>query len=407
MTQYDLLVIGGGISGLTLAHQGRRLGLNVGLLEARTRPGGAMHSAAFGGAGHSPASGGDFWLELGAHTAYNSYGGLLEMVEELGLAGLLIPRVRVPWRFWDGTAPRSPASRLRWLELAISLPRLMTRRKEGATVKAYWGAVLGRGNYERVGAPMFNAVCSQDSADFPAGLLFKKRPRRREYPRSFAVLGGLGAIAAAIAAQPGLTLHTGMKVSSAASLKRAGAGFRVTAENGETFEARALGLAVPPDAARALVGDKWKAVAAALAPFAMEDIATVGVVARREAVSLPPVAGLVGIGGGCHSVVTRDPVPHPDFRGFAFHFNSRLDEGGRNTIIAGVLGLPPSRMEAVFTASHRLPALRLGHRERIAALDAALAGQPLLVTGNYFQGMAMEDCVQRSLAEAARLNTLL
>jgi protoporphyrinogen oxidase len=60
--------------------------------------------------------------------------------------------------------------------------------------------------------------------------------------------------------------------------------------------------------------------------------------------------------------------------------------------------------EQIATAGHVIPSLRLGHREKIAEIDALLAGTPLLLTGNYFSGVAIEDCVSRSLQESGRLN---
>jgi UDP-galactopyranose mutase len=51
-----------------------------------------------------------------------------------------------------------------------------------------------------------------------------------------------------------------------------------------------------------------------------------------------------------------------------------------------------------------LPSPVLGHKDVVAGLDAALAAQPrLAVTGNWFAGLSIEDCVQRSRAEWQRV----
>ena len=50
-----------------------------------------------------------------------------------------------------------------------------------------------------------------------------------------------------------------------------------------------------------------------------------------------------------------------------------------------------------------LPSPVLGHDRVVAELDRMLAGQRLALTGNYFEGLAIEDCVQRSRAEWARI----
>jgi protoporphyrinogen oxidase len=51
---------------------------------------------------------------------------------------------------------------------------------------------------------------------------------------------------------------------------------------------------------------------------------------------------------------------------------------------------------------NRLPALRKGHADRVAELDRALAGGPLGLTGNWFLGVSIEDCVTRSRGEHER-----
>ena len=53
--------------------------------------------------------------------------------------------------------------------------------------------------------------------------------------------------------------------------------------------------------------------------------------------------------------------------------------------------------------TNRLPALRVGQSDLIGAVDRALAGTRLALTGNYFTGVAIEDCVARSRTEWERL----
>ena len=50
-----------------------------------------------------------------------------------------------------------------------------------------------------------------------------------------------------------------------------------------------------------------------------------------------------------------------------------------------------------------LPSPALGHGEGVAEIDRCLAGTRLAVTGNYFEGLAIEDCVLRSYAEWRRV----
>ena len=48
------------------------------------------------------------------------------------------------------------------------------------------------------------------------GSLFKKRPRREEFPRSFALKRGLQSVCDAAAAVPGVTVETGVAVTRVA-----------------------------------------------------------------------------------------------------------------------------------------------------------------------------------------------
>jgi len=47
--------------------------------------------------------------------------------------------------------------------------------------------------------------------------------------------------------------------------------------------------------------------------------------------------------------------------------------------------------------------LRVGQGKRAIRLDIALAGTRLALAGNYFGGVAIEDCVTRARAEFERL----
>jgi hypothetical protein len=121
---------------------------------------------------------------------------------------------------------------------------------------------------------------------------------------------------------------------------------------------------------------------------------------------LPPVAGLIGRNQAFYSVVSRDTVPDKRYRGFTFHFRpGLLDETGQRDCIARTLDLPREALATtnVVSKTNQLPALRVGHGERTRDVDRMLAGTRLALTGNYFTGVAIEDCVIRSRQEWVRL----
>lgn len=73
--------------------------------------------------------------------------------------------------------------------------------------------------------------------------------------------------------------------------------------------------------------------------------------------------------------------------------------------IAQVLGVARSELnlENVKAKRNQLPMLRASHGQWTEAVNALLPGSGLALTGNYFGGVAIEDCVARSKAEFERL----
>src|SRR4051794_18694013 len=73
---FDVLVIGGGYSGLAAAHKLKSLGLNVALLEARERVGGRTLERRIAG---------QRWLELGGQYFAPVQERITRLVQDLGL----------------------------------------------------------------------------------------------------------------------------------------------------------------------------------------------------------------------------------------------------------------------------------------------------------------------------------
>jgi len=401
MATHDVLVVGGGLSGLALACKAARAGRRVTVLEAAPRIGGCFHS-------HRSPDG--HWFEMGAHTAYNSYGGFLELAEAAGVVSRL--RVRGPQRArfgllregrYEWLTPAKILLRLGWLEAALHAPLGILRGKRGRSMRRYVEGLVGPRNYARLFGPFFAAVPSQCADDFPAegpGSLFKKRPRRADYPRSFGFEGGLQAVLDGLAALPGVTVETGAEV---ASLRRDGTGWVATTVDGRRFESPLAALATPPDVAARLLALELPAAAAAAARIRTVVVESLGVVLPRERCWLPELAFLVPVDDLFHSVVTRDPFPDPARRAFVFHFKPGIAREARLARMAEVLRVRPQDLADIVEQRLVLPAPAADHAARVAAFDRALAGAPLAVVGNWFDGLAIEDCVQRAFAEWARI----
>jgi oxygen-dependent protoporphyrinogen oxidase len=401
MESRDVVVVGGGISGLAFAWHAARAGKKVLVLEGGERAGGCLDS-------RRTASG--YWYELGAHTCYNSYAGLLEIIEGTGLRDRIVPRGDARKRFaflHDGAidmlGPISVLWRFDKMELLRNALRGMRAPKEGATTAGWYGGVVGKRNYSRILAPFLSAVPSQNVDAFPVagpGSLFKKRERRKDVVKSFTLDGGLGAVATAVAAQPGIEVVTRAVVRE---VRRRGAGYEAHLLDGRVFETPVLSLAVPPAMASALLRTDFPELAAELARVKMAATDSMGVVVRRDQLKLPEMAFLVPADDVFWSAVTRDPVPDPERRAFAFHFKTGKTDEEKRARISQILGVPTSAFEEVSQRMTLLPSPVLGHDRVVAELDRMLAGQRLALTGNYFEGLAIEDCVLRSRDEWARI----
>jgi UDP-galactopyranose mutase len=388
---FDVAILGAGISGLAFAHHAARAGHRCLVLEAAAAPGGCIHTA------RSPDG---FWFELGAHTLYNSYGSLLDILVASGLADDIQARQKAPYRLLVEGRVRSVPSELALGELFASAWRAFTLGKAGRTVGDYYGRLVGRRNWQRVFSPLLSAVPSQRADDFPAGMLFKRRPRRKEFPRTFTLKNGLGTLVDRLAQGERITLRLG---AEATALARTETGFSVTCRDGSTARARRLTLALPPDQGARLLAPLLPAAAEALARVRTTAIDSTGVRFAKPDLPLPRLAGLVPVEDVFFSAVSRDVVPDERFRALAFHFRAGLGRDERLARIAEVTGVEPARFAEI--AEHRscLPSPTLGHAEVVAAIDQAIAGSGIYVTGNYFGGLAIEDCVLRSAAEAQRL----
>jgi len=393
--EIEHILIGGGISGLGMAHFARRRGVRTLVLEQSERVGGCMNSRTFEGCG-------GFWTEAGSHTGFNSYGRLLDILSGLGLMGRLTPKTKLRYSLWRNGKRGSIFSALHPLELAFSLPRLFTGSKTGKRVADYYGAGLGRRNYRDLFGPAFRAVICQDADDFPAELLFRRKPRRKEVARSFTFSGGLSEIPRAIAAQPGLEIRTGQVATGVA---RDGEGFRVALADGAALDCRSLTLAVPPDAAAALLPEDLVELRSEIRTIGVAKVDSLALCVLAEDLEhLPPLAGLIAVDDAFYSMVSRDYIRDERYRGFAFHFRAGAltpdEQLGR---ACRALGVDQDRIAGLHRVANRLPALRSGHEARVRRIDAALAGGRLAITGNWFLGVSIEDCLTRSDQEAERL----
>ena len=246
MDKQDIIIIGAGISGLSLAHYCAQEGLKTLVIEKTERVGGTFHSHRFGG------EAGDFWLELGAHTGYNSYGNFLGLLEDCHVLDSIISRAKVSFKMLIDNRIKSILSQLDLAELLLSVPHIFTLKKKGQSIESYYSKIVGRKNFERVFRPAFSAIICQEADDFPADMLFQKRKRRKEIIKQYTFKGGMQTATDAIAAQPNIGIKTGLTVEK---ISFDGNIFSV-ATSGGSFESSHLALASPAATAAELLQER-------------------------------------------------------------------------------------------------------------------------------------------------------
>lgn len=396
MEKYNVIIIGAGISGLSLAHYCKKEGLKTLVIEKDIRVGGALHSHYFQGIG--------FWIELGAHTCYNTYGNLIGIIEDCSAVNKIIKREKVPFKMLLNGEIKSISSQLNLLELFCSAPKILLLKKEEMRVKEYYSKVVGRKNFEKVISPAINAVISQNADDFPASLLFKRRPRRKDIIRKFTFEKGLQAIADSIASQKGIDVLTGQKIIS---IRHKNRHFEIVSEEG-SYASEYLAIATQASSAAGLLKELYPEVSEKLSHIRVEKVESVGVAVKRADVeSIPPVAGIIPSSDIFYSIVSRDTVRDNAYRGFTFHFKPNLaNDKEKLKRISEVLRIKEKGIEYFIEKQNFVPSLKRGHDALIQSINQLISDKPIFLTGNYFDGLAIEDCVSRSYMEFLRLKAM-
>lgn len=395
MENYDVIVVGAGISGMSFAHYAAKAGQKVLVVEKSDRTGGSFHSAT--------TDSNDFWLELGAHTCYNSYRNLIEVMEDCSILNEITPRAKVPFKLLIDHQVKSFISQINFFELLTSLPKAFSKKKDGETVMTYYGSILGKKNFKKVFSALFSAVPSQNADDFPADALFKKRQRRKDVLKHYTLKKGLESITRAIASNDEIELRYNENITSILKKDEL---VTVETKSGK-FSCAKLALCTPVTATGGLLQGLADELAEKIKKIQYQEIESFGVVIDKGASVIEPFAGLVPVNDHFFSAVSRDTVPDEKFRGFTFHFKpARLTKEEKIEKVCDVLGISEDKILTSFEKVNLVPSLRLGHYDLVDEIDQLLKGLPIFISGNYFAGLSIEDCVSRSKQEVERmLNT--
>lgn len=444
----DVIIVGGGISGLVAAWELKRIGHPVLVLERQARAGGSAISERIGG----------FLMEHGPNSVTVMPPEAAVLSRALGLDSLrctLGPGVRYRYLVGGGrlhavqTGPHgflvadylSVRARLRLL----AEPLVRARNGDGEeSVAEFARRRFGPEFAERVIDPLVGGLFAGNADElsmpstFPAliamerehgsvtrGLLARWRAGG-EMPgrRLFSWCDGVATLPHALARCLGASLKTGVVVRRIKSVQR---GFRVEAGAAGSLEARAVIVATQPHVAATLL-EEIDEDAAAAAWMAAPSLAVVFLGCRRSQIDHPldglgylaPRAESRGLLGAlfCSTIFAgRAPEDHVALAAYvggarAPHLARQSPEDLIALTREEFRDLLGARGEPVLSRVRQwpqgLPQYRLGHCKRVATLRATEAQRPgLFVTGNYFSGPSVANCVKQAKQTALRTHGFL
>lgn len=391
---YDCMIVGAGISGISFAHYLAQAGKRVLIVEQNVKTGGEVQSAIY-------EKDSSYWRELGAHTCYNSYTHLLNIVKKLGIEDQLQTLDKGSYVVYDGTKIKSMTSEIRFPSLMLNGVKLFFASRKDKTVKEYFGNIVGKKNYEHLFTRLFRAVLSQNADEYPAESFLKKRGGRYEdFPRKYSFQKGQHHFLDLMVEKNNLEVITNTQI---VDIQYNNNTYTITSSTGTKYTATHLALATPPHASAKLLKDLEPQVTKVLETIPMFRSQSVNVVVKKEDLELKTVAGIIPTSDEFLSAVSRDLVHHDSLRSFTFHFSeSEQSVEQLLNIVCRVLKIDKSQVLEVASTKHILPSLRLSHREIASQVADIKSNNNVYLLGNYFYGLSLEDCINRSWDEAQR-----
>ena len=282
-------IVGGGISGLVLAYELRRLGVDVTVWEAASVPGGVMRSQL-----HK-----DLVLELGPQRARLS-DPFRQLVESVGLAGELVtaPTDLPLYVYHRGRLRRAPLSFSQavstdllpwWAKARVLAEPFTAGPRVGEHVGPFLRRKFGRAAYRALLGPFYGGLYASDPDRMPVrhalqrtlvelGVgrsilwrMFRGAARAGKIPPC-SFRGGLGALPLAIAEklEGRVRLETPVR-----ALRRVAGGWEVTLDGAEIVRVDTVVLACPSDAAARLLGPEYPGAVARLSALRYNRLALV------------------------------------------------------------------------------------------------------------------------------------
>jgi oxygen-dependent protoporphyrinogen oxidase len=438
----SIVILGGGIAGLSAAWELHRAGRDFVLLEAAAQCGGVIATR--------PRDG--FLPEAGPESFLAFKPAAAALCRELGLADALIPPLPNPvgaqvwldgryvpipagWRLLHpGSLPPlqssplfTPATRAafaaRWQE---DVPPPRDDESVAAWLRRRWGREAGQEIADRLVGPLLAGVYGGDIEQLSAAAAAPPpapdldappdpaAARPAQGPIFLTLKTGMSSLVAALVRQ--LPAHALRCAQPAAAIEAAAGGYRIHLHSGASLAAAAVILAVPAFHAAALLRRLDPALAETLAAIPYASSVNINC-AFRTAPTLPPGHGFLAVGAAPLLACT---FAHQKFAGRApagaallrlFYSDvtcewsdERLLAQARHDLAACcALTHSPDWCE-LRRCPRALPQYTVGHTRRQAAIAQALKHHPgLCLAGNAYHGVGLPDCIVSGRAAARAL----
>jgi protoporphyrinogen oxidase len=388
MSGQKLIVIGAGISGIAAAINAKKLGYDVLVIESNEYPGGIIDTY------HKAIP-----IEFGAHSFYNSYKNCLKLIKDSAFEDQIVEKKKLPFLFDGNDHFISIFKCLKKVPMAIGMIKWYLISRSGQSVGTYYANIFGQYNYQNVLKYCFNAVLSQDAHDFPADLLFNVKKRDKSLPRCFGFKNGMRSFIQHLIHYYQLNIKYSTQVKQ---IVRDNAEIVLMTHVGK-FKADKLVIASNVDTASHLLKDTDPQASKLLKNIVISRLLSCAVEINSSDIDIPPLAGIIGSkDSSFFSIVSSDPFINSEskLRGFVVHFKYS-DDLSKEQIIQKLCAIFKFKQEAILDIKIKeqsVPMLKVGHQKLVNKIDTAMNQSNIYLTGNYFNRLAVEDCVERSLS---------
>jgi len=379
---YDISVVGGGLSGVSFANSliQKNEKLNVAVLESSSHLGGALESKRY----HN------FWFEMGGHTIYNSYQQTLNMIDKNNV----VARDKAPFMLMlKNNQIKSVLSQVNKFTLGLNLIKGFKSSKQNKTVKEFISKLFGKNNYLNCFRYCFDAVLSQDSANFPMQYLFKKAPKNKDFPRSFTLKDGIKDL---VKLDKKIEVLLNKKIIT---IKKKENLWHIQSQD-QTIVAKNICLATDFSTSQQILGKYISEFTPKTTKFKSVAI----VVKKSQTKHIKKLTGLIGVKKFFYSVITRDYIDDDNFRAFVFHCKPEFSNLEEIMVkIQKSLNISKDDILNTYSKDNILPCYDRHHYFFLKDLENFLNySKNIYIVGNFFDRMAIESCIERANFEAKR-----